>query len=611
MEKIITRKDEEIFLKSQIADNMFFNNPFTFNEIIECINKKEIRLEINEDDGTKIIDEEHFNEIKKVIPFLLKIIDKPRSFIKSLEEKVPIETAKKINFKAISKLSRDSNDWHARTLLTVKPKNIIADINEETIDLYENRFVCTLIDKIDKLIMDRYLYYEKELNLFYNNKATFSMDKDYHTTGRFSFYNKITKKKNNNTDYSYEQKIIKERDDVVNIQNKIRIMKRSSFYTLLHKYKKVSDPIKKTNILMFDVNYNKAYKLWIYLNSYRKEEKLTIDIQEEYDDLQTYYCLYSLLCIFSALYDLKFKEVTNNKIQYNKNKIKFDDTLIFKKDNDVLELNYNNNKIEFGYRYDNNIISTKDKLKNKKQQDKKHETDRFILYPDFIDFTRMSRTEIDEFTANKLNEFIDNDRFSKVSSRYSLFSLDMQQCECSDKVYKRFYSIGNNLSSEEKIENLQNWGNYKSGFIILSPINLESTFLRLEKIINFHMLKHKDFSSLANCPLCGSKYITKRNTNDYICNSCKHSISITFCNNCDKGRTNPIKWIKYIDEKFLNSDDIKKGLPENIKIYDRLNRIEWIMGKDVTTAFEFEQEHSGLKLKTICPRCGKKLGENI
>ena len=56
-------------------------------------------LEVSEDDGTKVLDEEQFEEIKRVVPFLLKIIDKPRSFIKSLEEKVPVETAKKINHK--------------------------------------------------------------------------------------------------------------------------------------------------------------------------------------------------------------------------------------------------------------------------------------------------------------------------------------------------------------------------------------------------------------------------------------------------------------------------------------------------------------------------------
>lgn len=163
MKTEITRKDEERFLKLKIADNPVFNNALTFDEIINLISEGSIPLQVSDDDGTKVLDDEQFNEIKRVVPFLLKIIDRPRSFIKSLEEKVPVETAKRINHKAISKLSKDSNDWYARTILSVKPKNIVADINEETIDLYENRFICSLTDRISKLVASRRQYYQETL----------------------------------------------------------------------------------------------------------------------------------------------------------------------------------------------------------------------------------------------------------------------------------------------------------------------------------------------------------------------------------------------------------------------------------------------------------------
>ena len=86
MKTEIKRKDEEKFLKFKIADNACFDNPLTFDEIIEYISMGILPLEVSEDDGTKVLDEEQFEEIKRVVPFLLKIIDKPRSFIKSLEE---------------------------------------------------------------------------------------------------------------------------------------------------------------------------------------------------------------------------------------------------------------------------------------------------------------------------------------------------------------------------------------------------------------------------------------------------------------------------------------------------------------------------------------------
>ena len=82
MKTEITRKDEEKFLKLKIAENEIFNEGLNFNEIINLILQGELPLQVSDDDGTKVLDEEQFNEIKKVVPCLLKIVDKPRSFIK-------------------------------------------------------------------------------------------------------------------------------------------------------------------------------------------------------------------------------------------------------------------------------------------------------------------------------------------------------------------------------------------------------------------------------------------------------------------------------------------------------------------------------------------------
>ena len=66
--------------------------------------------------------------------------------------------------------------------------------------------------------------------------------------------------------------------------------------------------------------------------------------------------------------------------------------------------------------------------------------------------------------------------------------------------------------------------------------------------------------------------------------------------------------IKYINEKFLENDEVVKGLSD-MSTYYKLSKIETIMGEKATTAFELEKEVSGWKLKTICPYCGIKLGD--
>lgn len=600
MKTEIKRKDEERFLKFKIAENACFENPLSFNEIIECISSGILPLEVSEDDGTKILDEEQFEEIRKTVPFLLKIIDKPRSFIKSLEEKVPIETAKKINYKAIAKLSRDSNDWHARTVLSVKPKNIVADINEETIDLYENRFICSLIDKISKLIASRRHYYMDQIKNVDDSSAIYAMDKDYHTTSSFPFFNKLTKNSAGFiSDNSYRDKLAVELERTIEVEKKIRIMKRSDFYRSLHKKRKVIDPIQKTNILMFEFNYNQAYKLWKTLNQYHEEDKLDNDIEVSPEDLQQYYYLYCFISILSVLHDLGFSEITKNKITYKDNNITIGNGLEFVRGIDTISLKINKDYIRLGYI----------------NKESKNKIDEFLFYPDYVDFEPMSRTKVDEYTTNILNGFIDNSKFSTISSRYSLVSINMGRCsennEFSNRVYKRFYGMGNNYHSEEKSENLQNWGNYKTGIVIVSPVKLRDNFLKIEKIINYHILKGRDVAKFSKeCPLCGSKHVLASNDHNFICHSCHHSISITYCNDCDKEHEKPIVWIKYEDDNFLKRNDVVRGDFDKIRYFDKMSKIEIIMGEKATTSFELEKDVSGWKLKTICPYCGIKLGSN-
>ena len=61
------------------------------------------------------------------------------------------------------------------------------------------------------------------------------------------------------------------------------------------------------------------------------------------------------------------------------------------------------------------------------------------------------------------------------------------------------------------------WGNYKTGIVIVSPVKLRDNFLKIEKIINYHILKGRDVSKFSKeCPLCGSKHILASNDDNFI-----------------------------------------------------------------------------------------------
>ena len=169
--------------------------------------------------------------------------------------------------------------------------------------------------------------------------------------------------------------------------------------------------------------------------------------------------------------------------------------------------------------------------------------------------------------------------------------------------------MGNNFSPDESKENLEKWGGYKTGILIISPVQLRSNFLRIEKIFNYYLLKHTDFENkLSICPLCGSKNIRQNDSMNYTCHDCAHNISVTYCNHCDPKHEKPIVWVKYINDKFLEHQEVVNGL-SNMSLHYRLSKLEMIMGERATTAFELEEEKTGWKLKTICPYCGVVLGD--
>ena len=212
-----------------------------------------------------------------------------------------------------------------------------------------------------------------------------------------------------------------------------------------------------------------------------------------------------------------------------------------------------------------------------------------------------------------LNKLVVKEKKSDISSQYYLISLNIPRCcennTYSEKVYRRLYSMGENFSPEEIGNNVINWGSYKTGLLNITPENLKTNLLRIERTINYHILKHKNLKNPSVCPICGGEHIKVHSDNTISCSNrnCYRSISITYCNHCDPKHERPIFWVKYAKESFLEDEEVVDV--SNMATYDKLERLEAIMGEHTTTSFQLEKENKSWKLKTVCPHCGIKLGE--
>lgn len=241
--------------------------------------------------------------------------------------------------------------------------------------------------------------------------------------------------------------------------------------------------------------------------------------------------------------------------------------------------------------------------------------DIFTISSNYFNFEGKTRREMSDKTEEILNSILsDKPKKKEIISNYCFVSTNLTRCSdsvsISDKIVKRFYSIGNGFSSEESKENLEIWGNYNSGLMIISPMNLRSNFLKIEKVINTRILINKDYNEIKNeCPICGNKKINAIDDNNFVCYECHHRISINYCNSCDPKHNHKILWIKYSDDKFLTKEEVVNGDFANQPSHYRYSKLETVMGELATTSFELEKETTGWKLKTICPRCGIKLGD--
>ena len=112
---------------------------------------------------------EWMDEMEKACPFIDIIVRNPKMALVQEEMVVKVEKAKKITVASVKDLARHTNYISKLNEKTkdIEPKKILDIRNEETYNIYENRFLYSLIYTMNKFILEK----EDMLNeLEVNNK---------------------------------------------------------------------------------------------------------------------------------------------------------------------------------------------------------------------------------------------------------------------------------------------------------------------------------------------------------------------------------------------------------------------------------------------------------
>lgn len=262
------------------------------NNIKEFIEKTDSTLRVETERKESTLDTEWIDMIEQTIPYLDNIFRSPNRFIVNEEEVVKVEQAKKITIETIKHLSKNTNLIQTIDEKTgdVTPSKLLNVRKEESYDTYENRLIYTLIQNAKMFIKRKKEELMSNINLE-NDEQSNKNNKvlEYNATSKIK-EEKINIKLNLNSNLDYTGDVSKEKiskifNRIEEIEKKLQTLGDSEPYQVIDKQhiSLIREPIKKTNVVLKNVNFQYAMKLWSYLR-----DNYNVGFGEEEEEVKNY-----------------------------------------------------------------------------------------------------------------------------------------------------------------------------------------------------------------------------------------------------------------------------------------------------------------------------------
>lgn len=223
--------------------------------------------------------------MENTMRYLDNILRNPNRFIINEDEIVKVELAKRVTVDSIKHLAKHTNliqDINEKEEIT--PSKILNINKEETFETYENRFIYTLILNMEtfiaakkrKLVEGSYLKDDKSIQY----KAASVVGQE-HISIDLSIKTSLHTKKN---DGSKNGESLAARID--RLEQQILDLKNSEVFKSLHRahVALVRPPIKKTNVILKNTNFQYALILWNYLQDHFGDDNKRDKKDKNYED---------------------------------------------------------------------------------------------------------------------------------------------------------------------------------------------------------------------------------------------------------------------------------------------------------------------------------------
>lgn len=188
------------------------------------------------------IDRDYLRRLSTILQIITSIIAKPHISGKREEIVARVEQAKQLSNEEFTRVLRDGSMWKRYDMKLV-PEHVYYYQNIDELAIYENRFICLVIDTIFKEL-----------------------------TSYLSFYIKMLPSLKNNILKSLDTKRPELMLSSVELMlRRVNYIKNTRFYKEVSATKPISKNIQRTNILLKDMLYSRVYRF--YREFYSTDEK--------------------------------------------------------------------------------------------------------------------------------------------------------------------------------------------------------------------------------------------------------------------------------------------------------------------------------------------------
>ena len=215
----------------------------------------------------KAFDDSFIVQMEDGLEAVGKIIANPRTFIKEQPELVEAALAKKISALSVSHLA--SHSQFVRNVdenKNVTPDKILTIFSETDSQIYENRFIMTLIRRCLTFLQERYNFiiehgetFDSDLLLLHGEVEVEGLT--YRVDTRVQ-----VRQPSSDAGESKRNEALLAR--MAQLRQKCAYFLRSPFMEEMKGAREVSSPIHMTNMLLKHPDYHKAYLLWNFLDEY-------------------------------------------------------------------------------------------------------------------------------------------------------------------------------------------------------------------------------------------------------------------------------------------------------------------------------------------------------